>query len=64
MTVRREPGQPDDWLVVNVKDTGIGISPEQQAKLFQRVYARPTRPPPASMAAPAWASRSAARCAA
>lgn len=24
-----------DWLVVNVKDSGIGIGPEQRAKLFQ-----------------------------
>jgi signal transduction histidine kinase len=35
VAVRREPGAPEDWLVVNVKDTGIGISQEQQGKLFQ-----------------------------
>jgi signal transduction histidine kinase len=35
VAVRRERGGPEDWLVVNVKDTGIGISQEQQGKLFQ-----------------------------
>jgi signal transduction histidine kinase len=32
VAVRREPAE---WLVVNVIDTGIGISPEQQANLFR-----------------------------
>jgi len=35
LAVRRERSEPGDWLVVNVRDTGIGISLEQQAKLFQ-----------------------------
>jgi signal transduction histidine kinase len=35
LAVRRERSEPVDWLVVSVRDTGIGISPEQQAKLFQ-----------------------------
>ena len=32
---RREQGGPTEWLVVSVKDTGIGITPEQQTRLFQ-----------------------------
>jgi len=35
VAVRREPGEPVDWLVVNVKDSGIGMTAEQRAKLFQ-----------------------------
>jgi signal transduction histidine kinase len=35
VAVRRESAMPGDWLIVNVKDTGIGISPEQQALLFR-----------------------------
>jgi len=33
--VRRERAEAADWVVVSVKDTGIGISAEQQARLFQ-----------------------------
>jgi PAS domain S-box-containing protein len=33
--VSREGTRPDDWVVLTVKDTGIGISSEQQARLFQ-----------------------------
>ena len=33
--VHREYAEQVDWLVVNVKDTGIGISAEQKGKLFQ-----------------------------
>jgi len=31
----REKAGGEDWIAVSVKDTGIGLSPEQQAKLFQ-----------------------------
>jgi signal transduction histidine kinase len=33
--VSRQGTRPDEWVVLAVKDTGIGISPEQQARLFQ-----------------------------
>jgi len=32
---RRVHAGRTEWLVVSVKDTGIGIAPEQQARLFQ-----------------------------
>ena len=33
--LRRERTGSEDWIAVNVRDTGIGISPEQQLHLFQ-----------------------------
>ncbi len=33
--LRRERDNNEDWIAVNVRDTGIGISPEQQARLFE-----------------------------
>jgi len=35
LELRREPSPWGDWIAVTVRDTGIGISPEQQARLFQ-----------------------------
>jgi signal transduction histidine kinase len=35
VAARRERNESDDWLVVNVKDTGIGISADQKGKIFQ-----------------------------
>ncbi len=31
---RREPGHPTDWVVIDVTDTGIGMTPEQMTRLF------------------------------
>lgn len=35
LTVTRIHREPDAWLQFSVRDTGIGMTPEQQAKLFQ-----------------------------
>ena len=43
-------------LHISVADTGIGIPPDKQSASSRR-SARPTAPPPGSMAAPAWGSR-------
>ena len=42
----------DGDLEFAVRDSGIGITPEQQAKLFERLLPRPTRPRRASTAGP------------
>ena len=36
LAARRERDGEVEWLTFTVRDTGIGLSPEQQAKLFQR----------------------------
>ena len=35
MIARREPGEDGDWVRLAVRDTGIGIKPDQISKLFQ-----------------------------
>ena len=35
LTARREPGEGGDWVRFAVRDTGIGIKPDQMPKLFQ-----------------------------
>jgi signal transduction histidine kinase/ActR/RegA family two-component response regulator len=35
LDVSREAGEPDDWIVYRISDTGIGMTPEQQSRLFQ-----------------------------
>ncbi|HKT42524.1 MAG TPA: response regulator [Rhodanobacteraceae bacterium] len=35
LRARRETRQPGDWLVFEVVDTGIGMTPEQQARVFE-----------------------------
>jgi PAS domain S-box-containing protein len=35
LVVSREPGEGGDWVSLRVRDTGIGMTPDQQQKLFQ-----------------------------
>jgi PAS domain S-box-containing protein len=35
LTVTRETGEDKEWLCFQVRDTGIGMSPEQRRRLFQ-----------------------------
>src|SRR5581483_10140051 len=34
VTLAREQAGAEEWIAVSVRDTGIGISPEQQSRLF------------------------------
>lgn len=36
--VQREAGQPRPWLRIAVTDSGIGIRPEEQSRVFERFY--------------------------
>ena len=38
MTTREVATDDKQWVVVSVRDTGPGIPPEEQSKLFQRFY--------------------------
>ncbi|MFQ5567994.1 MAG: ATP-binding protein, partial [Paracoccaceae bacterium] len=35
LTVTREKAEPGDWVTFSVRDTGIGMTPEQMTRLFQ-----------------------------
>jgi adenylate cyclase len=35
LEARREPSGQEDWIIVSVADTGIGMTPEQMGRLFQ-----------------------------
>jgi hypothetical protein len=54
----RASGDIDAWQIELhfwVKDTGIGMTPEQMQARCSRASARPMRPPPANMGARVWA---------
>jgi len=35
---QRRPGSGREWVIVSVSDSGIGISPEDQARIFERFF--------------------------
>ena len=47
-----------NWITFRVTDTGIGMTPAQQSRLFQD-FPKPTPQRPESMGAPAWGWQSA-----